>query len=128
MSFLNSAPVNDGGQWDMAVNLVEKYGVIPQTLFPESYSSSASGKLNSLLTSKLREFALELRELVQKKNVSEVTVRRRKDAMMADVYNTLSICLGTPPTVGDKFTWEYYDKDGKFASWEGTTNEFFEVR
>ena len=35
------------------VNLVEKYGVCPQSLYPESYNSSNSGRLNSLLTSKV---------------------------------------------------------------------------
>ncbi|KAF3225856.1 hypothetical protein TWF106_001729 [Orbilia oligospora] len=26
-------PVNDGGQWDMIINLVERYGVVPQKLY-----------------------------------------------------------------------------------------------
>ena len=43
----------DGGQWDMVVNLIEKYGLVPQALFPETWNSSNSGKLNSLLTSKV---------------------------------------------------------------------------
>lgn len=111
----------------MAVNLVEKYGVIPQSLFPESYSSSMSSKLNTLLTSKLREFAFELRQISEDTSVSSNAVRRRKEEMMSDVYNTLSVCLGTPPKVGEKLSWEYYDKDGKFGSWEGTSTEFFEV-
>lgn len=36
-----------------AVNLVQKYGLVPQTLFPETYNSSNSGKVNSLITSKV---------------------------------------------------------------------------
>ena len=39
----------------------QKYGVVPQTVYPESFSSSASGTLNSLLTTEVREHALKLR-------------------------------------------------------------------
>ena len=31
-------PIQDGGQWHMFVNLIEKYGVLPQTEMPESFS------------------------------------------------------------------------------------------
>ena len=31
VSYLLTAPVNDGGQWDMLCNLIEKYGVVPKT-------------------------------------------------------------------------------------------------
>ena len=33
-----SDPINDGGQWDMAVNLVTKYGMLPKKCFPETFS------------------------------------------------------------------------------------------
>ena len=36
MMWLVSEPLQDGGQWDMFVNLMEKYGAIPQTSMPES--------------------------------------------------------------------------------------------
>lgn len=51
---LFEAPVNDGGQWDMIINLVEKYGVVPQSEFPETYHSSNSSQMNWLVTRKLR--------------------------------------------------------------------------
>ncbi|KAF3175064.1 hypothetical protein TWF788_008536 [Orbilia oligospora] len=53
-------PVNDGGQWDMIINLVERYGVVPQKLYPDTYNSMNSRGVNALVTSKLREFALQL--------------------------------------------------------------------
>ena len=34
---LLSDPIQDGGQWHMFVNLIEKYGVLPQTEMPESF-------------------------------------------------------------------------------------------
>ena len=39
---LLSDPIQDGGQWDMWVNLVNKYGVVPQSEMPESFQSSSS--------------------------------------------------------------------------------------
>ena len=45
------------------VNLIETFGIVPQSVFPESFNSSNSSKVDGLLTTKLREYALELREL-----------------------------------------------------------------
>ena len=52
---LLSAPVGDGGQWDMAVNIIEKYGLVPQDVYPDSFNSRASRIINALITRKLRE-------------------------------------------------------------------------
>ena len=57
ISHLLSAPLNDGGQWDMICNLIEKYGLVPQSAMPETISSSATGEMVQLLTEKLREYA-----------------------------------------------------------------------
>lgn len=54
------APVGDGGQWDMFVNLVEKYGLVPQALYPDSFNAKATSRINWLITVKLREAALAL--------------------------------------------------------------------
>lgn len=57
ISFLLSAPLGDGGQWDMLCNLVRKYGVVPKEAMPETVSSSATREMTSALTRKLREDA-----------------------------------------------------------------------
>ena len=44
-------------------DLVERYGFVPKAVFPESYHSSNTSRLDELLTHKLREFALVLRRL-----------------------------------------------------------------
>lgn len=41
-AFLLSNPAEDGGQWAMLVNIVEKYGVVPKHAMPESNSTEAS--------------------------------------------------------------------------------------
>lgn len=45
--------------------MVETFGLVPQSVFPESFNSSNSSKVDGLLTTKLREYALELRELTK---------------------------------------------------------------
>jgi bleomycin hydrolase len=124
MAFLHQAPVNDGGQWDMAYNIVAKYGIVPKTLYPESFSSSSSGRLNWIVTAKLREYALTLRR--ESKNGASLTdLRTLKARFMGEVYSTLSIALGTPPKPDHAFTWEYYDKDKKYHKYTGTPREFY---
>jgi len=106
VSYLLSDPINDGGQWDMAVNLVTKYGLMPKKCFPESFSCESSSRLNNILKSKLREYARCLRLSIDQDNTDE-QLREQIAGMMAEIYRIVGICLGVPPTT---FTWEYTDK------------------
>ncbi|SNX82620.1 related to LAP3 - member of the GAL regulon [Melanopsichium pennsylvanicum] len=145
VGFLKTAPTNDGGQWDMVANLLEKYGVVPKSVFPESYNSSYSNQINWLVTVKLREYTLELRQIkkdVERKlgllahqehrsiSSAEMThavrhaQRVRKDEQMEEVYRMLVISLGTPPQPDDEFTYNYRNRDGKFVSIKSTPRKF----
>ena len=74
--FLLAAPLNDGGQWDMFANIVEKYGVVPKTAYPESKASSGSREMDMTLTEKLREDACILRKLHKEgKGLDELRAR-----------------------------------------------------
>ncbi|CAH1231703.1 BLMH [Branchiostoma lanceolatum] len=103
-------PVNDGGQWDMLINLINKHGVMPKKSFPESFSATASRRLNQTLNYKLRSFAVQLTALVEK-GASQDKLDREKVKMMDEVYRVTSISLGSPP---ETFTWEYYDKSKNY--------------
>ncbi|KAG8749395.1 hypothetical protein FRC11_011371, partial [Ceratobasidium sp. 423] len=122
---LAQAPINDGGQWDMARNLLERYGIVPQAIFPESYSSSNSGGLNNILTSRLREMALQLRELTN--GVGVMRARAMKEEFVAEIWKAMTTAVGVPPRPDEKFVWDYKDKDGKVKSWEGTPREFYKA-
>lgn len=111
MMHLLSDPIQDGGQWDMWVNLIDKYGVVPQSEMPESFQSSASRTMNTMITRKLREFALKIRTLI-KDGLSSDEIRNNKEEMMGEVYKMLSIHLGTPPKV---FDWKIRDKKNKLV-------------
>lgn len=124
VSFILSDPVGDGGQWDMVVNILDKYGIVPNEFFPDNAQATSSSTLNYVLKEKIREFALVLRKLKQQNQpVSVTSVVKR--SMMKQIYNTIAIFLGTPPKPTDKFVWEYIDKNGNFGSIETTPTEFY---
>jgi len=102
--------IPDAGQWDMFVNLVKKYGVMPKKVMEETKSSGASRNMNSRLIAKLREYAKDLR-VIHEGGASLDEMREAKACMMEEYYRMLSIHMGTPPT---EFMWEYRDKDDEF--------------
>ena len=111
MMHLLQAPVQDGGQWDMFVNLIEKYGAVPQSVMPETNHSSKSAMMNYFLTHKLREFAY----IIRKSNKSRTKIkdlRNKKEKMISEIYSLLCMFLGNPPT---NFDWSIKDKDNKFS-------------
>ncbi len=120
-SYLNSAPLNDGGQWDMFTNIVEKYGVVPKEAFPETANSGNSRFFSSYLTSKLREFAIELRN-ASAQGASEEALREQKAKQLETVYRILVISLGEPPKT---FDFTIHTKDGKVLQEHQITPQAF---
>ncbi|ETN41152.1 uncharacterized protein HMPREF1541_03087 [Cyphellophora europaea CBS 101466] len=119
---LLGAPVNDGGQWDMAANLVSKYGLVPQTLYPDSYNAMNSSAMGSIITTKLREDALVLRSM--EKSATRSSILATKAKMMQEVHCILTLMLGPPPKPDEKFAWEYYDANDKFHRVSKTPLDF----
>ena len=117
MMHLLDSPVQDGGQWDMFVNLIEKYGVVPKSVMPESYQSSQSAMMNRFLTRKLREFASTLRKM-NEKGLKFEDLRKEKEKMMSVIYTMLCVCLGDPPNT---FDWQIRDKKKKFLRHKNLT-------
>lgn len=97
ISWLVASPIEDGGQWDMFVNLVKKYGVVPKETMPETESSGSSGQMNERITNKLRENAARLRQANQL-GASLEDLKAEKSDMLAEVYRMLCIHLGEPPS------------------------------
>ncbi|KAJ1887954.1 bleomycin hydrolase, partial [Coemansia sp. IMI 209127] len=117
MQFLLKDPINDGGRWDMFVALVEKYGVVPKEAYPETHHTSNSGQMNSLLATKLREYAKTMRsEHAKGKDIEEV--RGLKGHMLKEIHRILSVSLGQPPK---KLNWAFYNKDKKFHEFRDIT-------
>ena len=118
---LVSNPIQDGGQWHMFINLINKYGVVPQTEMPETFQSSKSMRMNRMITRKLREFSKTLRD-ANKKGASMKELRSIKTDMLGIVYRLLTIHLGTPP---DIFDWQIRDRKKTFYRFEGLTPKHF---
>ncbi|XP_072934236.1 bleomycin hydrolase isoform X2 [Epargyreus clarus] len=121
VNFLLKDPINDGGQWDMIVNLVNKYGLMPKKCFPESFSSRRSLRMNALIKTKLREFAKELRDMVAAKK-SDEDIQNTVSEQMAVIYNIVATCLGTP---AEKFTYEFYNKEKAYKTFGPLTPQEF---
>ncbi|OLN85764.1 Bleomycin hydrolase [Colletotrichum chlorophyti] len=105
--------VSDGGQWDMVYNLVQKYGLVPQALYPDSWNAMNSGVLNAIVRNKLREYALVLRKLVRSGDVTVQALSETKEKMLREILSILTVALGPPPNPRDEFTWTYLDKHNK---------------
>ncbi|KAF2193770.1 bleomycin hydrolase-like protein [Zopfia rhizophila CBS 207.26] len=118
---LLASPVSDGGQWDMVANLVQKYGLVPQSLYPDSYNAQNSAVMDRLITTKLREDALRLRSLASSASTTDPTVLKStiaaaKEKMLREIHLILTLMLGPPPAPDKSFTWEFYDRDGTFCA------------
>ena len=123
VSWLLDDPVDDAGQWDMFINLVDKYGVVPKEVYPESESSSSTRVMNTYLTEKLREWAGELRRM-SAEDATLPEMRARKEEMLETVYRILAIHNGEPP---ESFEWSWRDEEGEFHdAGELTPTAFFE--
>lgn len=117
----------------MFVNLAEGYGLVPQTVFPESTHSSLSSPLNALVKTKLREHSLILRRTAASlraafvpEDTMRMALRVKKEELMGEIYNILTATLGVPPKPDEKFVWEYVDANNKAGRWEGTPIEYFQ--
>ncbi|KOS22060.1 Cysteine proteinase 1 [Escovopsis weberi] len=118
--------VSDGGQWDMVYNLVDKYGLVPQAVYPDSWSAMNSGVLNAVVKTKLREFGLRLRRLAagEAARRDPRVLAEAKAGMIREVSLILTVLLGPPPKPSARFTWEYVDRDGRARSVAATPRDF----
>lgn len=111
IEWLLRSPIDDGGVWTSLVNLINKYGVVPKEVMPETYHSENTGQMRSVLSSKTRESVLRIREMHEKKQSVE-KIREEKIKMLADIYKILVYHLGFPPK---EFEWRYKTKDDKIS-------------
>ena len=116
VDWLMKNPIGDGGQFTGVSNLIMKYGVVPKSAMPETFQSNSTSNMAMILKWKLREYALELREMKPAQTAA------RKEAMLSEVYRILAECVGVPPT---EFEWTRYDKQGNVVSKKTYTPKSF---
>ncbi|KAF2674332.1 peptidase C1B, bleomycin hydrolase [Microthyrium microscopicum] len=123
MQALLGSPVSDGGQFDMAANIIKKYGLVPQSVYPDSYNAMNSSAMDRLITTKLREDCLRLRSLATSTTSTSTDINATKHKMLREIHLILTLMLGPPPSPTAPFTWEYYDKLGALQSTSMTPQE-----
>lgn len=111
VEFILQLSQEDGGYWNYFVGLVEKYGLVPYDVMPDTFHRENTVQLNHLFSIKLREYAANLRFLSKSKSLS--FLKSKKEQFMKEIYILLVQFLGKPPL---KFDFEYVDKDKKFHS------------
>lgn len=116
VQFFFHAPINDGGTFCGVIDLVSKYGLVPQSVAPETFSSESTSQMRRILASKLREYGLKLRKMVAA-NKSAEAINTEKTTMLKDVYRMLSMAYGAPVT---EFKYAHRDSNGKIVGEEKT--------
>jgi len=109
VQFFFQHPISDGGTFCGVADLAEKYGLVPASVQPETYSADNTSKMASIIKSKLREQGLELRRMVAEGKKASA-IQERKTQMLGQIYHMLVITLGEPVR---EFTYVFRNKQGK---------------
>ena len=97
--------IEDGGQWDLFVNIVKKYGIVPKDAFPETYQSSNTNGIDNLLNKYVRKFSYEIRNMNDENEINS-----KKEYVMKNIYKILCSCFGVLPKT---FSFEYVSEDAE---------------
>lgn len=100
-------PNPDGGEWHMTANLLEKYGIVPKEIMPDTFNRENSRYPNELINLKLREGAYMIRQL-HEQGKTEAELREFAASFMKEMYAMNAIFFGIPP---ETFSWSFKDED-----------------
>lgn len=109
VQFFFKNPLNDGGTFCGAADLAPKYGLVPKSVQSETFSAENTSKISSLISSKLREYGLELRKMVADGKKAQA-IDARKTEMLSTVYRMLAMALGEPVK---EFTYQFRNRCGE---------------
>ena len=112
VQFFFHYPISDGGTFCGVADLTAKYGLVPKSVMPESFSSDNTSKMAALIKSKLREQGLQLRDMVAK-GKKQQELEAAKTEMLATIYHMLTLTIGQPP---QQFTYAFRDAKGRPVS------------
>ena len=107
LQFFFKNPINDGGTFCGVADLADKYGLVPMSVQPETYSAENTSRMARLVSSKLREYGLELRKMAND-GKKPAAIKARKQEMLAQIYHMLTLTLGEPVK---EFTYAFKNKD-----------------
>ncbi|MBR5004178.1 MAG: peptidase C1, partial [Erysipelotrichaceae bacterium] len=117
LAWVLTTGIQDGGQWDMLCAVVKKYGVVPQSVFPDAYQARNTRDMNKLINRRLRRFASDV-----KAADSDEAISTLKETALKELYGFLCTCFGVPP---QSFSFDVVDKDGKYIREDNLTPHSF---
>lgn len=100
--------MTDGGYWNMFVNIVEKYGLVPKSAMPETYQSDFSHDMNNIINNHLQAYVSYIYNNYDNMTTNELKSYKKKSLLQ--IYNILVKFLGNPP---NEFKWIYNNDDDK---------------
>lgn len=121
VEWLFKNPLSDGGTFTGVSDISIKYGLVPREVMPETNSSENTSKMSNLISLKLKEFGLALRDDAAKGAKSSVLVNKKTE-MLGTIYRMLVLNLGVPPT---EFTFIRKDDKGNPVETEHHTPKSF---
>ena len=117
--------IQDGGYWQYFKNLIMKYGIVPKTVYEDSYNCLVSDNMNSALTNILNQMALMIRRDSKEEGWTREDFDVRKEECMQTIYALIVKFMGEPPK---KFNWQYKDVSEEYHEIIDLTPEkFFRV-
>ena len=93
VQFFFKNPINDGGTFCGVADLADKYGLVPKEVMPETYSSDNTSQMARLVATKLREYGLDLRQMVADGKAAK-DIEAEKTRMLATIYRMLALTIG----------------------------------
>ena len=123
VQFFFKHPISDGGTFCGVADLADKYGLVPKEVMPETFSSDNTARMAALVSSKLREQGLQLRQMAADKKDAK-DIEAAKTRMLGTIYRMLALIIGEPP---QSFSYAFKDKEGRTVGQAKTytPKEFF---
>lgn len=109
VQFFFKSPINDGGTFCGVADLADKYGLAPKSAMPESYSTDNTSRMSRLISSKLREQGLKLRQMVAD-GKKAADIEKAKTEMLSTIYHMLTLTIGEPPR---QFAYAFKNEGGE---------------
>ena len=88
--FFFRTPLSDGGTFCGVADLADKYGLVPMEVQPETYSAENTRRASALISSKLREYGLELRRMTARARKAKRKSARRR------CWQPSTVCCRSP--------------------------------
>jgi bleomycin hydrolase len=95
-------PIDDGGSFFQFRKLINKYGLVPKTIFDHSYSTKNTEELIKILNFIIRKYSID--KLYHKKTVKIERIKKL-------ILKTLFFNFGLPPS---NFDWKYENSNTSY--------------